>query len=346
MPVNAVQFGATGSDENALYLKVYSGSFIEPWREATHLWDDNSGVINRQTVESGKEFQHLRFADIPEPDDFDPGNDLVGQGFAVDEVNITPDKYLVAHQWIRRDDMKKSHFQVLPRLARSHASRIGRTYDKRLFILAAAAARQTTAVTKNGLTVHKGGNRVTRSGGTVATAYPASTTGAANFRADLRTLGRRMDEDQIPAGGRRLWFRPDVRESLLYDNTNQVFSRDFNSMNDQQMRKVMELEGFGVVGFPNASSNGGPLPDEDFTGASLSKYRYNFTSQASDGIPAALALCVGPDGGAAVGVKTYENVQHVVRYYDEKLCWLVASFLYVGCGILDPWCAGSVEVIT
>lgn len=354
--VNAVRFGANaaGTDDTSLFLKVYSGSFIEPWRNSTFLW--NSPYINKRSVQFGKQFQYLRMAELPEPEDFVPGNELAGQNLGVDEVNITPDKYLVAHQWIPRDQMNLSHFDPQTGIGARHAARLARVYDKRIFILACAAARQTTAVTKNSMTVHSGGNRVTRSGGTtssgtavISTPFPASTAGAANIRADLRTLRRRMAEDNCPMDP-MLFIRPDIRECLLYDNTNQVFSRDFNSANDQQERRMVKLEGFNLDAGgnrdPNTTTNGGAFPDQDLSTQTQTKYQYSFLPQASDGTPVALALARDENGGSAVGVVTFEDVQHHVGYYPEKMSWLVMSFLYVGCGILDPWCAGSVEVTT
>lgn len=353
MAVNATRFGATGADDTALFLKTYTGSFFDPWRETTHFWNAPGNVIEKRTVSFGKQFQYLRMADLPAPDDFTPGDELLGQPFAVDEVNITPDKYLVTHQFVPRDHMKMSHFETLPRLARSHAARLARAYDRRIAILACAAARQTTAVSKNGLTVHKGGNRVTRTGGTdsggsavITTPFPASATGAANYRADLRTLRRRMTEDQCPTDP-MLWQRPDIGEVLSYDSTGQVWSRDYQDPNKINELSVMKLDGFNVANkMPNTTTNGGPLPDQNLTTESLSKYQYNFLPQAADGCPVAIALATSEDGGAAVGVATFEDVQHHVGYYPEKMSWLVMSFLYVGAGILDPWCAGSIEVIT
>jgi hypothetical protein len=353
MTVNAVKFLGTGSDDVALALKVYTGSFFEPWRNSTHFWDAPENVINKQTVAFGKQFQYLRLAEIPAPEDFNPGNELIGQDFAVDEVNITPDKYLVCHQMIPRDQMQISHFEILPRLAASHARRIARAYDQRVALLACAAARQTTSVTKNSMTVHLGGTRVTRgiastsSGSAVITTpYPASATGAANLRADARLLRRRMAEKNLPEDP-YAWCRPDILEMLMYDNTAQVFSRDYNATNDVMARKLTDFEGFKLnLRNPNTTSNGGSLPDQDLSGNSLAKYQYNFLPQAADGTPVFVALTTHPEGGAAVGVVTYEDVQHHVGYYPEKMSWLVMSFLFVGAGILDPWCAGTVEAIT
>ena len=345
--LNRIAYLDTTAADQALALKMYSGIFQEAWRQSTYLWDNSIGVIARQTVDSGKSFQFLQMADSPPAEEFTPGDEMLGQAYAVAEGTITVDGYLVAHKAVPRDQMKIGHFDILPKLAKGNARVIGQRYDKRLFSLACQAAR-ASASTKNGLTVHNGGNRVTRTGGAVATAYPASATGAANLRADLRTLARRMDEDNIPngKGQRLLWLRPDMREVLLYDTTAQVFSFDYQSGNDISARTLVNLEGFEIVDFPNTVTNGGPFPDSNVTTDAFSKYNANFSIGASNGTPVALALCSGPDSQAAVGVVTFESVQHVVKYVEEKLSWLVFSFVLVGAGQLSPYCAGSVEVIT
>jgi len=348
---NAIKFLGTGSDDEALALKTYLGHFSAAPRSSTFLWDKGLPGIERAMPGSGKSFQFLMEADVPEPEDFEPGDEVVGQQYAVDEGTITADKYLVAAKLIPQDQMHLSHFQILPRLAKAHKSKLERRYDRRLAITAALAARATTAVTKNGLSVHSGGNRVIRAGSSatsdtaVAAAYAASATGAANFRADLRTLGLAMDIDNIPVENRYAWATPWIRNVLLYDNTAQMFSEDYvdPETNRQQSRKITLVEGFKILGWPNATANGGPMPNENFT-AELSKYNANFLPGTSVGTPVLLSLTGDMEGSAAVGVIEFEGIRHVVKYIQERLSWLVMSYMYCGCGVMNPYCAGSIEV--
>lgn len=344
---NAIRFLGTGSDDQALALKFYMGKFVEAPRSSIFLYDRGLPVISRQMVTAGKSFQFLMDGDIPDPEDFEPGDEMMGQQYAVEEGTITVDKYLVAHTLIPRDQFKISHFDILGRLARKHKLKIGRAYDRRLMITAAKAARATTAVTKNGLAIHSGGNSVTRGGGAVATAYARSSTGASNFRADLRTLGGQMDVDNIDPENRYMMAQPYIKEVLQYDTTAQLFSEDYvdPETNRINQRKITLVEGFKILGWPNTTTNNGPLPDQNIT-SGLSKYQGNFTPGASTGTPVAIALTNGDDGSAAVGLVEFEGIQHVVKYIDERLCWLVMSYALCGVGQLNPWCAGSVEVIT
>lgn len=347
--VNAPKFLDTTAGGQELALKMYSGLFHEAWRQAVYLWDDQSGVIERKTVDAGKSWQFLQFADVPDAEEFNPGDEMLGQAYAMTEATLTADVYLVAHKYVGRDQMKISHVDIIPKLSKGNSRKIAQNYDKRMFSIGFQAAR-AAAVTKNGLTVHNGGNRVTRSGtAAVATAYPASATGAANFRADLRSLAQKMDEDSIPQDNRKLWMTPYMRTVLLYDTTAQVFSSDYvqgdAAGNNIATREVKKVEGFTIIDFPNTATNGGPFHDANVTTYTQSKYNANFSIGASNGTPVALALVSGPEGQAAIGVVTFESVQHIVKYFDEKMSWLVASFVLMGASQLEPYCAGSVEVI-
>lgn len=343
MSVNAVNFLGTGSDDQALALKMYMGSFVEPFRQATMLWDSSLPIIERKNVSNGKSWQFLMDADLPAPEDFTPGvEEMVGQQLEVAENTVTVDKYLVAHQYIRRDEMKIAHFEILPKLARRHARRIGREWDRRLFILNAKNARES-ALTKNGLTVHNGGNRVTRDDESVSTAYPLSSTGATRFLTDLRQLAENMDTDNIPGDMRWIAMTPYMRHVLQFAGA-EVFSKDYFVDNNLNKREIETVAGFKILGFPNTTSNGGTFPDENIT-TGLSKYQGDFSIGVSNGIPVAQVFCGGEDGQSPLAMVTFESVQHVVEYVPQRLSWFVASYILAGAGQLHPYCSGSIEVI-
>lgn len=344
MSVNPTRFLSTGADDTALALKEYMGSFVEPFRQSTMLWDSSLPIVNRRNVDSGKSWQFLMEADQPAPEEFTPGEEMTGQDYQVQEDTITVDKYLVAHTFVPRDQMKISHFEILPRLAKKHARRIGREWDRRLFILNALNGR-AAAVTKNGLTIHNGGNRVTRSaaGDTIAASYPLSSTGAANFIADLRQLSENLDIDNIPPEDRYIAYTPHMRHVLQFGGA-EVFSRDYVTDSNLQKREIVSLEGFKVLGAMNTTSNNGAMPDENIV-TGPSKYQADFTLGAANGTPVAQVFCAGAEGQAPLGMVTFEGVEHVVQYYPEKLSWLVASYILAGAGQLHPYCSGSLEVI-
>jgi len=347
--VTPAQFGASGTDNDALFLKMYSGSFVSAPRSGVFL---HNGVADRfiyrkRPNNGGKSWQYLTFAEVPDAEEFDPGDDLLGQAMAIEEGTLTTDKYVVCHKWIGKDKMDQSHFEILPQLALRHRSRIERLYDKRAMIAVALSARQTAAVTKNGLNVHNGGNRVTRSGGSLAAAYPLSATGAANLRADLRSLRLALDNDNIDGSptAAALLLDPYLRTVLTYDTTGQVFSKDYVMGNDQQRHEVDIIERFTILGYPNPTSQNGPLPNQNITDGPT-RYQGNFTAQASDGIPGVLCLSRTTDQEFGIGAIEFESMTHLVKYFPEKLSWLVMTYMRTGIGEMHRWCNGSIEAIT
>ena len=354
--MSSMRFLSTSNttDDRALALNIYSGVFAEAFRAMPKLFDSPYPVIHRKTVDGAKSYQALMMAQIQSPERaYTPGNRLLGQDYAVESATITADKYVLAHSKVPRDEMRVSHFEILPRLARSHARELRVELDRRLFITGCNAARAAALYKPptTGLIVHNGGNRVTRTGGAIATSWAKSTTGAANIRADLRSLGRLMDDDNVPDDGRFLWVTPHVREVLAYDsNPSNLFSRDYipEGTNVVQRRVIREIEGFKLIDYVNPTTNGGTIPDENMaTYLDMpTKYQIDFSIGASNGTPVALALCDSGDGGAAISLGTWESIQHEVTYIEDELVWLVASFTLAGIGQMYPWCAGSIECIT
>lgn len=360
MAVNAVNFlgSSSTSFDEAVAQELYSGVFNSAFRTMPLLYNANVPGIHKKTSAAGSaSYQFLTFADISDPvTEYDSGDDIVGQDFAVAEGSITHDKYIQTSTFIRRDQLVVAHFDVIPQIAQAHARKIGMEADKRIFATACLAARQGIS-TKNGLNVHNGGNFVNITAASVANAIPASAVGAANFKAAATRLARLMDEDEIPEDQRLMIIRPEVREAFLYDAAQTVgtpantggmsstlFSKDYQSANDLLSRRIRDYYGFNLLEKTvKGTSNGGQLPDENIT-TGPSKYRGNWTVQASLGTPVALVLAPVADGGGAVSIGTWESARTEMVWMPDKQGWLFISTLMIGCGVMNPWGAGVIEV--
>lgn len=367
--VNVVRPASDGSDTQALLLKMYSGSFTEAFRNQPSLYKSGLGVVKEiSTAGGGKSWQFIKRAEGPAAEEFAPGDEMLGQEAAHTEGTITCDNYLVKHNYIGIDEVQQNQFDVTSSLGSDHSRLLKMEADKRIFITLALAARASAETSHNSLTVHNGGNTVTRSGGstTVSTAfsaaYPLSPIGAANLRADLRALGYQMHLDNIPPENRYLWLHPWGWQVLLHDagaiigtpaNTivpvgSTLFNNsDYGSPNNINNQKITIVEGFKVVGVPNATSNGGSMPDQDFSTANLpSKYQYSFKPSTTTGTPIALAAVQGPAGTAPVGMVEFEGITQEVSWHPERLSWLFATRTRCGFGKMHEYCAGSVEVLS
>ena len=355
MSINVFNPAAGATTAQDLILTKYIGSFEEAFRAQAMIYGsaNESNCVFKLPSTAGNAFQFLMDGQIDAPEDYQPGDTLLGQKAGSVQGIITSDKYVVAHHYIPKDQWKRWEQtpQKAANLGIQHQREIKLQMDRRIFATHALAARAASSSTANGLLVHGGGIRKTRTGGSVATAYPKSSTGAANFRSDLRDLAQQLDEANIPRepGTRMLYLTPYMNSVLLFDNTATLFSKDYivsaGENNDILKREVQMIEGFTVAGIPNTTTNLGSMPDQNVT-TGLSKFRGNFTPAASTGTPVAQIFCCGAAGERSVGMIEQDPLQHEMHYMPDKMSYLIMSYLLPGIGQMHPWCAASIEVIS
>lgn len=363
---NVIPFAAneSGSDLTSLLLKYYTGKFDEAARQQPVLFGTRSPVIDYVSAPHGKSWQNLVQADLPDPEVYTSGEEPRGQKFATDEIVSTLDETFIVHHFMPKDKRLEAHFEEIDRIVPGQYRKMGNWFDGRIFRTAVLSAR-TGSATKHGLTVHNGGNRVTNTGGAVATRYPLSPIGAQNLRQDMRLLYQRMLEDNLMPGSFYMWMTPYLQNVLKNDGAyvwgtpsnaaasadSTLFSREYGSQNDLNKSVIAEVDGWKIVGFPNTSTNGGPLPDEDFTTNgkdSNSKFQGVFAASGTGGVgaPCCLALASGMGGQAAVQILEHRPLEPFMVYDELKDGWTFGVRGRYGINKLHPWCAGTIEVTT
>lgn len=339
---NAIRFlqNDAGTDQNGLNLKTYWGSLVEAFRDESVLFNDQYNVVAKKNITGTNSAQFLMLADTPDAEDHTPGNELLGQEYAVGDGTVTVDGFVVAHHDVPRDQLLTSHFDIVSALGAKMGKRLARNYDQKLFNLAVNAAR-TAAVTHTatGLSIHNGGNRVeaVHASG-VTSAFAVSSAGAQAFRAKAAELAQAMDEDNVPEGGRHLFITPYIRRVLGQDTT--IFSVDFtrNVGNSLNTRTIGVLEGFTVHVAPNR------IPATTVTGYSQSKYNGDFLYTGATGEPCAIALCGASDASAAIGVAQVQGIVPEMQDDIRRSTVFMKASILMGAAVLHPWCAGSIEV--
>jgi len=330
----------TGSDEFGLALKQFWGNVTDAFRDGSMLFSGEQNVIARKNISGTNSAQFLMLADTPAAEDHIPGEQLMGQPYAVGDGTISTDGFVVAHHDVPKDQILTSHFNIVNPLAVKMGKQLARDYDQKLFNLGINTARMPAVThTATGLNIHNGGNRVRRAVADLVTAYPVTTAGATNFRDDVALLGQLMDEDNVPDDERYLLVTPYIWRVMGKDTS--IFNSDFNRdpKNNMNNRQIVELEGFKVQKAINR------IPSTNVTGYSRSKYNGNYLNTGVGlGQPAALALCGASEASAAIGVVT---LQHIIPEMQDDIrrstLFMKASIL-MGAGSLHPWCAGSIEV--
>jgi hypothetical protein len=358
---NAVRFLEANGIDLELALEMFWGEVFDTFQPTTVLWNTvnppEAGtegeqfapqIVQSQTIQSGKSWQFILTADDVDPETHTPGTELLGQDYAFDEGSVTIDGILVMHKDVPIDQLQHAHYDPILALARNHGRKLARNFDRRGFSIAAKAALGA-ARTKNGLTVHNGGNTVERIGADLAGAYPVSATGAKNFRDDVDQLAQLMDEDDVPEEGRYLIYDPYIRRVLQQDLT--VFDARYNppAGNDFASRRIGMMGSFTVLRPSNhipstnltASSLGGNLP---------AKYQQDWTYDGGDdGRPAAIALCGGDEGQAALGyvaasMNELSPIYSTMIVDERRNTIFIKSQMMVGWDQLYTPCAGMIYV--
>lgn len=351
---NVVPFMSDGTTDLALARKIYDTNFIVAFRKRARMLLDESGLIDKRDVAGSASFRFYVFGETPEPEkEYRPGDELMGQDYATKEGDVNVDNIIVAHKVLGLKDATVSHLSVLPQLGRENGRVVALELERRILNQHIAAAR-TAAVTKNNLTIHNGGLRVYRNGGSatvstaMTTAYPLSSTGASNLRDDLKQLAYLADVAQWPEEGRMLIMDAYLKNVLNYDtNAAQFMSRDYVAPggNSIVQRKLAEIDGWKIKFFDTRVSQGGLIPDSNInTYANSTKFNINCLPQASDGYPAVLALCGGGEDTASVGMGTWLGIQQDLDYNKRNHTWLAQSYCLTGIEKMRPWCAGTIEV--
>lgn len=334
---NPSRFLADSTGDFGLSLKKFWGNVVEAYRSETVLIDNNSPVIAMKNDTGTNSYQFLMLADLPDPEYHTPGSELLGQQFEVQDGTITVDDIEVVHYDVPWDQWIKSHFDMAGTLGTRGGKKIARKMDKRAFQLLVNTAR-TAAVTKNGLAIHAGGQRITNSAATVATRYPVSSTGAQNFRDDAAALAQGYDDTFVPAGNRKLFITSYIRRVLGKDTT--IFDDRFtinqtNSIND---RKIGRMEGFDVIPVMDR------IPSTNITTERFTKYNVN-ALVAGTGCPVAVAVAGAEEGVAPIGMVTMSSLTPYMAPDERRDTIFIKVKTLYGMGILHPWTAGTIEVV-
>lgn len=339
-----------GSDDRALALKMFWGLVIEAFRATTVFWDNTGNIISYKNITEGKSWQFPVIGDDPDPEYHTPGTELLGQAVNLTEGTVTIDDILVSHYDVPIDQITLSHFDIIAPFARKLGRSLATKCDKHLLYTGLKAARHY-AVTG----IHSGGNRVAAGTiGDIATAYPATSDGAAAFRASAAYLAQLMDEDNVPEINRFLFITPYIRRVLGLGTD--IFDRDYNRTlpNDLNMRRIGLLEGFHVFGtnqMPSTHLTTGPAKyqgDFRYNGGTTDGVDTSTLSEGwsdsiyNDGRPAALALCGASEGEAAIGFVQAGGIYPYIGPDERRNTKFMKAQIMCGAGVMSPWCAGEI----
>ena len=370
-------------------MTVFSGIVLESFQTASVFYDRAGSFMSIKQLNGAASAQWPIIGNDPAgsyhtPGDFinDTGSGSNTKRIQMFQKTITADEYLVNALDIPFTDLNLLHFDVISPFATKLGRNLAKILDRKIAALAVKASRAPQQVTSSD--VYSAGMRINRVGSaTVATAYPASPSGAYNFRVDLALLAQKFDEASIPESGRFMFITPEIKTALRFEpafynsitsggvygtGTSAVVGTSVfqaapsnytggSSMSDISSRVIGNLEGFQFVVTNN-------LPQIDYTSNTLSgenaavfyesttkgttgKYQVNCDGAiVATGKPVAVALCSAETGSPAIGMVQASGLQTHMEDDQRRNTKFLKAQLMCGLDFLCPWSAGSINIAT
>lgn len=350
---NLVPFLQSGSDPFALTLAKEGSAMVpEAYRTKSLFANPSNPHLVWKNETSGITSRFVRKAWTPRPDNYTPGAGVVGQAFGFNQYNIQLDSQpILGSVFVPKHLKRISDFEVVKPNLQGLVDENVRETDRRAFLMLHKASRQSTAATdSNGvLTMHNGANRLTVQDATgVATAFPTSSTGAANFRRKVAALRKMARDDDLPDEGSDLYITTYIAQVLseepsIYDVQ---FSQGQNP-NNLVRASVGMMEGFNVFVVPGTDRmRSANINSTTGTSGFPTKYHgnYSYGDKASAGEPVALACFRGPEGTGAIGLRQVGPVDVEMQYQIGNQGDQLVVTSHIGFDILDPYLVGSIEV--
>lgn len=302
-----------GSDNKALFLKVFAGEVLTAFKEATVTEDK----FQTRTIASGKSAQFPILGKISAAY-HTPGTEITGLNVPANEQVITIDDLLISHSFIANIDEAMNHYDVRGPYATEMGRALAYQMDKHKLQLAILAARGSAPVT-----TEAGGGSVTSA--TLLT----DTTGEALVAA-LFAAAQKLDEKYIPEDDRWVFLNPQAYY-LLAQNT-KIMNRFWGGEGEYAGAKVLRIAGLNVVK-TNHAPFGSTVSNGTVAAGTDNKYAGAFTNTV--GIVS---------HKAAIGTVKLMDLAMESQYDIRRQGTLMVAKYAMGHGILRP--AAAVELKT
>lgn len=311
--INTTSDGSFGQD-NALFLKVFSGEVLTAFRTATIF----ESLHKVRTISSGKSAQ-FPIIGLNSASYHTPGTMITGNKVKHAEAVINIDDKLVSSVFVADIDEAKNHYDVRSQYSKEMGNALAYTYDKNVAAVIAKAARTAT----NFNTDLPGGTRIK-----IVAATKAAITGT-QLATALFQAAQVMDEKNLPEDGRYCCLAPAEYYKLV--QTTDVINRDWGGRGAYADGTVLRVAGIDIV-----KSNHLPTTNRTAVAGENNSYNANYTDS--------VALVWNPQ---AAGTVKLMDLRMESTGSDVHALWqgtfMVAS-MACGHGVLRPDCA--IEIFT
>ena len=332
-----------GSDNDALFLKKFSGEILQTFEESNIF----KPLHTIRTIESGKSAQ-FPVTGIASANYHTPGENIAdgGNSYLSDikktEKIITIDKMLVASTFLANIDDVKNHYDIRSVYANELGKALAVRFDTALakvFIAAARTGANLSQVGKGGSILDISANTFVNFGD--ANADVTDPTGA-ELVAALFSAAQRMDEHDVPSDGRFCVLRPQEYYKLITgaDDSNSfsltsAINKDIGGAGSLAAGNIPQIAGISIFKsnhIPStdlsSTSTGDGASNNDVFGTNGVGYNGNFTN--TKGIVS---------HSAAVGTVKLLDLATESEYQIERQGTLFVAKYAMGHGVLRPECA-------
>jgi hypothetical protein len=332
--VNGASDGSFAQD-NALFLKVFSGEILTTFEESNIMKD----LHTVRTISSGKTAQfpatgvatatyHTAGENIA-----DAGNSYLSD-IKKNEITINIDDVLLASTFLANIDELKNHYDIRSIYAQELGKALAKRFDIAVMKTLIAGARQAATIT--------GGN-----GGTQLTSGIDLTTGTGLLNA-LFEMAENLDQKDVPSEDRYAILTPAQYYKLISDpSTNIALNRDYGGEGSVAQGSVPMVAGISIyksnhltditaLGDDSAVATGDGASNNDVFGTGGTGYNGDFTTAGTGGRIV---------GGHKAGIGTVKLLDLATEseYQIERQGTLFVAKYAMGHGVIRPECC--VEMI-
>ena len=335
--INGTSDGSFAQD-NALFLKVFSGEILTTFEEANIMKD----LHTVRTISNGKTAQfpatgvatatyHTAGENIA-----DAGNTGYLSDIKKNEITINIDDVLLSSTFLANIDELKTHYDVRSIYAQELGKALAKRFDIAVMKTLIAGARQSATIT--------GGN-----GGTQLTTGIDLTTGTGLLNA-LFEMAENLDQKDIPSEDRYAILTPAQYYKLISDpSTNIALNRDYGGEGSVAQGSVPMVAGISIyksnhladitaLGDQTATTDGDSESNNDVFGGGLAGSGYNGDFTTTGGAGRIV-------GGHKAGVGTVKLLDLATEseYQIERQGTLFVAKYAMGHGVIRP--EACVEII-
>jgi len=214
-------------DDNALFLKVFSGEVLAAFARRNQMLD----MSMVRTISQGKSAQFPAIGKTT-ASYHTPGNEITGTVINKNERVITIDDLLISDSFISQIDEAKNHYDVRSIYSTEMGNALAREVDQHLLQLTVLAAQASTTVTGE-------------NGGTVITDADADTN-ASSLITSIFDAAQELDEKDVPEDDRFCVVAPATYYNLVEND--KILNRDFGGANGVYAEgKVLKVAGINIV---------------------------------------------------------------------------------------------------